>query len=150
MFYIAWFISAWIAWLKFADKTRWREIFPVCIFAMCLALATDVLMFYYPLWEYVGPPHLIHLADDMAIYPVVTYLFIQWLPDSGTVKGMIMYWLIWSTIALSIELIYVNFGYMQYYLWWSTWHSYAADWLLYWLFYQFHCILRLEKLSSNK
>lgn len=71
MFYFAWFIFAWVVWLIFADKTRWREIFLVCIFAKTLALATDVLMFYYPLWEYVGPPQLVHLADDLGIYPVV-------------------------------------------------------------------------------
>lgn len=72
MFYVVWlFILAWIIWLLLADKSRWRAILPVCIFAKCLALATDVLMFYYPLWEYVGSPLLIHLADDLGIYPVV-------------------------------------------------------------------------------
>lgn len=145
-----WFISAWIVWLLFADKSRWREILPVCIFAKSLALGTDVLMFYYPLWEYGGSPFLIHLADDLGIYPVVTYLFIQWLPDSRTVKNMLRYWLSWTTVAVIIELIYVNSGYIRYHLWWNTWYSYVADWLLYWLFYQFHKILKLEKLSSNE
>ncbi|MDR3590417.1 MAG: hypothetical protein P4N41_12260 [Negativicutes bacterium] len=149
MFYVAWFIFAWIVWLRFADKTRWREILPVCIFAKALALGTDVLMFYYPLWEYLGPPYLIHLADDLAIYPVVTYLFIQWQPGSRTVKDRLSYWMIWTTVAIAVELIYVHFGYMRYHLWWSTWHSYAADWFLYWLFFKFHRILRLEKLSAK-
>lgn len=147
MFYITWFTFAWIMWLALADKKRWREILPVCIFAKTLALATDVLMFYYPLWEYKGPPALIHLADDLGIYPVVTYLFIQCLLDRRTVMAMMRYWLIWTTIAVTIELIYVHFGYMRYHLWWNTWHSYAADWFLYWLFYKFHQILHLEKLS---
>lgn len=148
MFYLAWFVFAWMVWLIFADKSRWREILPVCIFAKALALATDVLMFYYPLWEYIGPPLLIHLADDLAIYPVVTYLFIQWLPKSRSGKRMLGYWLFWTTVAVVIELIYKHFGYICYHLWWSTWHSYAADWLLYWLFYKFHAVLRLERLAK--
>lgn len=150
MFYILWFFLAWTTWLFLAETSRWREILPVCIFAKCLALATDVLMFYYPLWEYVGLPYLIHLADDLGIYPVVTYLFIQLLPKKKTLKNMLIYWLIWTTIAIEIELIYVNSGHMLYHQWWNSWLSYTADWLLYWLFYQFHKILKLERLSSNK
>jgi hypothetical protein len=149
-FYIEWFILAWAVWLLFADKTRWREILSVCIFAKCLALATDVLVFYYPLWEYVGSPLLIHLADDLGIYPVVTYLFIQWLPGSRTVNNMLRYWLEWTTIAVAIELVYVSSGHMRYHRWWTIWHSYVADWFLYWLFYKYHAVLKLERLSSNK
>lgn len=147
MFYISWFVFAWIIWLILAKKSRWREILPVCIFAKALALATDVFVFYYPLWEYIGSPALIHLADDLGIYPVVTYLFIQWLPRSRTVKSMLGYWLIWTTVAVTIELLFVHLGYMRYPLWWNTCHSYAADWFLYWLFYKFHQLLRLERLS---
>ncbi len=148
MFYTTWFVVAWAAWLALADKSRWREILPVCIFAKTLALATDVLMFYYPLWEYAGPPALIHLADDLAIYPVVVYLFIQRLPKRQTARDMLAYWLFWTTLALAIELIFIHTGHMRYHLWWSTWHSYAADWFLYWVFYKFHRILRLERLSA--
>lgn len=148
MFYVAWFIIAWIVWLAFADKSRWREILPVCIFAKALALATDVLVFHYPLWEYIGPPALIHLADDLAIYPVVTYLFIQRLPKERRTGRMLKYWLCWTTLAIIIELIYVHTGHMRYHLWWNTWHSYAADWFLYWVFYKFHQVLRLERLSA--
>ena len=149
MFYIVWFSFAWLVWLRFADKARWREILPVCIFAKALALATDVLIFYYPLWEYVGPPHLIHLADDLGIYPVVTYLFIQFLPDNRSVRGMVGYWLIWTTIAIVIEIIYICCGYIRFHLWWNIWYSYAADWFLYWLFYEFHRVFRLKRLSAH-
>ena len=141
---------AWIIWLIFADRSRWREIVPVCIFAKALALATDVLMFYYPLWEYIGPPYMVHLADDLGIYLVVVYLFIQWLPKRRTARYMLPYWLAWTTAAVIIEFIYLHFGYMRYHQWWTTWYSYAADWFLYWLFYQFHKILWLEKLSPKK
>lgn len=149
MFYIAWFTLSCVVWLKYADKNRWREILPVCIFAEALALATDVLVFYYPLWEYIGPPHLVHLADDLGIYPVVTYLFIQWLPHSRTTRNMVGYWLVWTTITGAVEMIYVGSGHMVYHLWWSTWHSYAADWILYWLFYEFHRVFHLKRLSNT-
>lgn len=147
MFYLAWFIFAWGVWFIFADKTRWREIFLVCIFAKVLALATDVLMFYYPLWEYIGSPLLVHLADDLGIYPVVTYLFIQLIPSNRSTKIMLKYWFIWTTIAIAIEIVYVQCGYLRYHQWWSMLHSYSTDWLLYWLFYKFHAIFRLERLS---
>ncbi|BBB92323.1 MAG TPA: CBO0543 family protein [Methylomusa anaerophila] len=150
MFYIIWFILSWIVWLRFADRARWREMLPVVFFAKTLALATDLFVVHYPLWEYVGPLLFIHLADDLGIYPVVIYLFIQWLPDSHTIKPMLKYWLVWTTIAVIIELIYVISGHMRYHLWWNTWHSYAADWFLYWLFYQYHRILKLERLSANR
>jgi hypothetical protein len=149
MFYVFWFILAWGIWLLYANKSRWCEMIPVCIFAICLALATDVLMIYYPLWEYTGSPLLYHLADDLGIYPVVTYLFIQFIPSGRTVKTMLTYWLICTSFAVSIELTYAYFGYIRYHQWWNTWHSYVADWFLYWLFYQYHKILKLDRLSSK-
>jgi hypothetical protein len=147
MFYVIWFLLAWIIWLLFADKSRWREMLPVCIFAKTLALATDVLVVHYPLWEYIGSPLLIHLADDLGIYPVVTYLFIQWLPASRRIEPMLGYWLVWTTVAIAIELIYVSSEHMRYHQWWNMWYSYVADWFLYWLFYQFRRLLKLERLS---
>lgn len=149
MFYIVSFALSWMVWLVLADRSRWREIFPVCVFANVLSLNTDLLVIYYPLWEYIGHPLLIHLADDLGIYPVVTYLFIQYLPGERTGGNMLKYWLIWTTIAVSIELIFVRTGHIRYPLWWDTWHSYAADWVLYWLFYKFHAVFRLEKLSAE-
>lgn len=147
MFYIVWFILVWLIWNSYADKKRWRELLPVCIFAAFLGIGTDELMHYYPLWEYVGSPLLIHLADDFGIYAVVTYLFIQWLPKQCIIQKMLLYWVKWTTVAIIIELIYVHFGYLLYHQWWMIWHSYAADWFLYWIFYKFHKILKLDKLS---
>lgn len=149
-FYIGWFILAWTIWLLLADKSRWREILPVCIFASFLGQATDSIMSHYPLWEYIGFPLLANLADDLGIYPVVVYLFIQWLPNKPSLKNMVKYWLVWTTVSIAIELIYKYYGYITYHQFWNTWYSYAADWFLYWLFYSFHKILKLEKLSSNK
>lgn len=121
---------------------------PVCVFAVCLAIATDELMHHYPLWEYLGSPFLYHLADDLAIYPVVVYLFIQGMPSKRTIRNMLYHWLVWTTLSITIELVYVHTGHMRYHQWWNTWHSYAADWILYWIFYYFHKVLQLEKLSA--
>jgi hypothetical protein len=150
MFYLAWFFFSWTIWLLFADKDRWRELLPVCIFAVCLGIATDELMYHYLLWEYLGSPFLHHLADDLAIYPVVTYLFIQGIPRNRTVFTMARYWLVWTTIAIAIELVYLTSVNMRYHQWWNTWYSYAADWFLYWLFYKYHTVLKLEKLSPKR
>ncbi len=149
MFYLYWLLFAWTVWLMFADKRRWRELLPVCVLAAFLGIATDEMMHHYPLWEYIGPPSLVHLADDFAIYPVVIYLFIQWLPRKPTKRSMLAYWFVWTGLAVAIELIYVHSGHMRYHQWWNTWHSYASDWLLYWLFYRYHRLLKLEKLSAK-
>jgi hypothetical protein len=149
MFYWYWFLFAWLVWIIFADKRRWRELLPVCIFASFLGIGTDEMMHHYPLWEYIGSPYLIHLADDIAIYPVVIYLFIQWLPRKRTARSLLAYWFVWTGLAVTIELIYVYSGHMRYHQWWTTWHSYAADWFLYWLFYRYHRLLKLERLLGK-
>lgn len=43
LFYILVFTLSWIVWLVFADKDRWREILPVCIFAKCLVIILAIL-----------------------------------------------------------------------------------------------------------
>ena len=35
------FIMEWVIWLALADKTRWKEILPVCIFAGYISLIAD-------------------------------------------------------------------------------------------------------------
>lgn len=141
VFYLCWFIAAWTAWLLLADKRRWREMAPVCTLASLLGILTDNLMDHYPLWQYAEPELFSHLADDFAIYIVVTYLFIQWLPARRTPGRMLRYWFLWTAAAITIETIYWRTGHIVYHQWWNMLCSYTADWILFWVFYSYHKLL---------
>lgn len=151
MFFMISFILSWIAWIFLADKSRWRELFPVCLLASFLGLTTDTLMNYYQLWGYSGSEHplLGTFADDLGIYIVVTYLFIQWLPQQRTPRNMLAYWLIWTVFAILIEHFYLVTGHTYYRQWWNPWYSYLADWFLFWLFYKFHKTFQFSRLSKK-
>jgi hypothetical protein len=150
-FFYARFVIAWACWLLFADKSRWKELFPVCTFASFLGLITDQIVdWYIPYWEYYGsePKIIRNLLDDFDVYIVVTYLFIQWLPKKQSFFSMFSYWFTWTALAIAIEHVHVMTGHMAHYHGWTFWHSYISDWLLFWIFYQYHKILKLEKLSK--
>jgi hypothetical protein len=146
MFSLAVFIISWAAWLIFADKRRWRELTPVSLFAALLGAQTDIIMHYYRLWEY-DPALVVEILDDTGIYIVVTYLFIQWLPKNRSPRVMFGYWFVWTALAITVEFIFLATGHIHYHRWWNIGWSYLADWLLFGIFYLYHKVLRLEKLS---
>jgi hypothetical protein len=145
------FLISWTCWLFFSDKARWKEMVPVCAFALCLSLISDQIVDWYVIyWEYYGnePKIIRKLLDDFDVYIIVTYLFIQWLPEKRSFFKMFSYWFAWTALAISIEYIHVKTGHMAHYNGWTFWHSYISDWILFWLFYQYHKILQLEKLAK--
>lgn len=148
MFFYIRFILVWTTWLIFADKRRWRELFPVAFFAGYLGLMADVVMNYYKLWEYRNGNILFaDISDNIGIYLVATYLFIQWLPHHKTAWNMLLYWFIWTSFTIGIEWLHIRTGYMVHREWWNLGYSYLADWFLFWLFYQFHKVFRLKELN---
>ena len=58
------------------------------------------------------------------------------------------HWFAWTALAISIEYIHVKTGHRAHYNVLTFWHSYISDWILFWLFYQYHKILQLEKLAK--
>lgn len=152
MFFIIWFLLSWSIWLIFADKKRWREIIPVCIFADFLGSLADIIVEYYKYWEYLGNvfhPLILDISDELGIYPVVTYLFIQWFPKTQSFWRIFFYWFAWTGLAIIIEYIHLITGHMEHSSGWTLWHSYVADWILFFLFYQFHKMFDLRKLSTT-
>lgn len=143
---------AWLIWIILADKKRWRELFIVSILAGFLGAISDHLFVCnYPLWSYIGQPKMLkNTFDDIGIYIVVPYLFIQWLPKEKTLKKLVPYFFLWTLLAISIELIHIKLGRMQHHHCWTIWHSYIADWVLFCLFYNFHRIFKLARLSEDK
>lgn len=149
MFWLISFTISWGLWLMFADKKRWRELFPVSFIAMAYALTTDVIMHYYPLWVYDDQKTVIpELVNAFGIYPVVTYLFIQWLPQKKTFLRMLWYWFIWTGSMIAVELAHIKTGHMKYPLWWNIYHSYIANLFILWTFYKLYELFQFEKLSS--
>ncbi|HWR06150.1 CBO0543 family protein [Sporomusa sp.] len=147
-FYYIRFVLFWILWLIFADKSRWRELFAVGIFAGFLDGFADIFSFHYPLWKYHPPDSVVpNLFDNMGVYIVVSYLFIQWLPKNPSVVRMLMYWFLWTAFAIAIEWVHVHMGYMTYDSGWRMEYSYIADWIIYWMLYKFHKVFELRKLS---
>ncbi|MBP1935075.1 CBO0543 family protein [Ammoniphilus resinae] len=136
------FILSWLAFLVLGDKRRVPELFPTAMFSAYLGLLTDLVMKEYELWSYHDQPlseSVIPLFLDFGIYPVVAYLFIQFLPQTWTKRlGWIFFW---SLGAILLEYAYLKFELMQHHRWWSLWISYISDWVIYVLLilqYQFY------------
>lgn len=120
------------------------------MFASFLGVLADVLIEYYPRWEYIEDnmhPLFLELGDEFEIFPVTTYLFIQWVPVYKTLKNMFLYFFAWTGVAISIEYIHLITDHMEYLNGWTMWHSYISDWILFWLFYMYHKVLDLRRLS---
>jgi hypothetical protein len=144
-------LVSWTCWLFFADKARWREIIPVSIFASFLGLISDHFMtFHTTYWEYYGnhPKIIMVLLDDFEVYFVVTYLFIQWLPQNQSLSNMFTYIFTWTLFAIAIEYFHIFTGHMALHYGWTLWRSYVADWILFWIFYEYYKVFHFEKLSK--
>lgn len=148
MFFVIRFAIEWTIWLLFADKKRWRELFPVAFFASLLGCLTDDLMHHYRLWEYDGQL-LSDFTNNFGCYVVVTYLFIQWLPKGEKFWNLFLYWFIWTGFAISYEWLHIITNHMVYHQWWGIHLSYIADWILFFIFYQYHKIFNFKKLSGD-
>jgi hypothetical protein len=160
MFFVYRLIIFWLIWFLFADKKRWRELFSVAIFAALLGqLSDNAFMDFYKLWDYQEPHGSMgkklekffeHVLNDVSVYVVVVYLFIQWLPKKQSFWNLFKYWFIWTAIAFVVEWIHIKTGHMSYYHWWDIGYSYLSDWVLFSLFYMFHKVFRLKLLSEGQ
>lgn len=149
MFWIISFILSWLVWLMFANKNRWKEIMPVCIFASWLSFILESWMHYvYTLWSYTELPILSLLGNGFGVYIVVPYFFIQLLPHKPALKTMLVYFFLWSNFAIIFEFFHWYLLKIEYHLWWNIGYSYLADWLLFWIFYKFYVGTDLEKKSK--
>lgn len=141
-FSIILFISSWLSFFIFADKKKFITLAPTCLLAMYLACTSDMMTNVYPLWEYPASDKLHqffrHLLHDTGVYPIVTYLFLQTLPRRKARLTVIRHIFYWSILAFIIEWIATRTGSMKYHLWWNRGCSFAADWILFFLFYEHH------------
>lgn len=120
MFWIVGFILAWLVWLIFANKKRWKEILPVAIFASWISFIVEAWMHYvYNLWTYSGSVILPLYGNAFGIYIVVPYFFIQLLPNVRSIKKMLVYFFLWTGFAIIFEFFHWYFLQIEYHNWWN-------------------------------
>lgn len=136
------FILSWLCFIFFADKKKFFAFSPTCYIAIILGLITDILINHYPLWTYpadtVFQKCIRHYLDDLGVYFVVTYLFLQTLPKRKTLMTIAIHIFLWTIPSISLEIIALSTNSMEHGLWWSLYLSYGADWVLFALFYLHH------------
>lgn len=150
MFFIIQFIIVWIVWIIFADKKRWREFLPIGFFAAATGSMVDTVATHYGWWKYHG--HLIYftrILDNLGIYIVTPYLFLQYLPKRKTFWRILVHWFLWSTGAIGIEWLHIKTGHMVHGHSWSMTISYLTDYILFALFYGYYKLFRFERLSEE-
>lgn len=140
LFWFGRFTVELIIWLLLADRSRWKEILPVCLVASYVSFIVDQICELFDLWQYIPLHPLANLVNGFGVYIVVTYLFIQWLPKQYTWYTMAAYFFVWTAVAISIEWFHIYTGHMMYGDWWNMGFSYASDWLLFWIFYKFYIL----------
>ena len=147
LFWYLRFFLEWIIWIIFADKKRWRELFPIGFMAGLYGSTTDIITSHYALWKYDDDLSSIpRLINTWGMYIIIVYLFIQYLPSKRSFGRMFAYWFFWTSIAIIIEKIHLITGHMTHHLWWNIYYSYIADWILFSLFYLYYKIFQFEKM----
>ncbi|WP_134703563.1 CBO0543 family protein [Ammoniphilus sp. YIM 78166] len=143
LFSITTFTLAWLAYIRFADKTKFHKLYPTVLLAMYLASSVDLFgSHHYKLWDYreedkEGIEYLHHLLQQLGIYPVVTYLFLQYIPCEEINWRLLRYIFYWTLLSLTVEWLAIITGNMYYSKWWTLGYSYLADWILFLIFF-FH------------
>jgi hypothetical protein len=119
---------SWIIFILYADKRRLFLFLPTCYLAMILGFLTDLLMEIYPLWEYPvsakWQSFFVDFLDELGVYFVVTYLFLQTLPKQSTFPTISMHIFLWTIPAVTLELIALRIGAMKHHMWWNIYISY--------------------------
>lgn len=138
---LATFIISWLFFLFFSTKNKFPLYILTCYTGIIYALATDLLVFVYPLWWYPGSKweiFLNQLFNAFGIYFVVIYFFIQTLPKDQTVLSMTRHIFIWTLFSILLELFFLYIGFIEHNLWWNSGFSYITDWILFIIFYIHH------------
>ncbi|MGB8954126.1 MAG: cupin domain-containing protein [Tumebacillaceae bacterium] len=149
------FLLSWTAFFLFADRSRWHQFLPACMLAMLMSIISDVVVTDYPLWLYHDPTELfprlaIHLFDDLGIYPVVTYLFLQYFPSQATLRNRLLYFGVWTTGVILLEYLFCRMGWMIHKMWWTLFCSYLADWVIFYILLRFSKTHRFVLLPSGR
>ncbi|MCG8539737.1 MAG: hypothetical protein MJA82_07320 [Clostridia bacterium] len=141
-FSIILFSVSWLVFIIFSNKRKFFIFSPTCYAAIILGLATDLLIYNYPLWSYPAKTSFQNLIrvylDDLGVYFVVTYLFLQTLPKRQTIITVGFHIFLWTIPSIALEGIALFTEAMKHGLWWSIYYSYLSNWILFASFYLHH------------
>ncbi|UOF88952.1 cupin domain-containing protein [Fodinisporobacter ferrooxydans] len=152
MFFIFIFLISWASFLLFSNKKRIHELYQSSLIGMMMSLTSDAVTSFHPFWFYNDPEtHLskfvIQMLDDFGVYPVISYLYIQYMPNS--VRKWLKYTWCWTLAGITIEYMMVNRGYITHQLGWSLSLSYISDWIIFGLLTLHHqWIIRSRKFPN--
>lgn len=152
MYFLAVFILAWLIFWTLADRKRIVELYPVALLGMVMSLTSDVLTGSIPLWSYHDAhwhlhPLLISFLDDLGIYPVISFLYAQFLPHKP--GKWLLYTFCWIAGGIMLEFLMVREHIMKHHLFWSLIHSYGCDWIIFTVL-TLHCLLLEKQRRRNK
>lgn len=106
-FSITLFLISWSCFIIFSDKRRLHYFYPTCLLAIYMSCAVDFFATeHYILWDYPQgtkvQTNFYHLLQQLGVYPVVTYLYLQTLPKNNHRKWRVVRHIFyWSILALS-------------------------------------------------
>ncbi|WP_059103429.1 CBO0543 family protein [Shouchella shacheensis] len=147
------FMISWTAFLFVAAKEKFPLYVLTGYVGIIFALITDLLMFVYPLWDYPGTKaetFSIQLMNAFGVYFIVIYFFLQSLPKRRTIRSVALHIFCWTLFAITLELFYLYIGFIEHGLWWNLGFSYAADWMLFLVFYFHHKWASVHSLLYGK
>jgi hypothetical protein len=151
MYFIGLFIVSWLWFYLQADKSRIRELFGAALFASFLGSLTDLLMVEFKMWSYSGLPQpgfTIPILLVFSIYPVVSYLFVQNLPDMW--KRIWQRTLVWSLYAVIFEWFTLRTRHIHHLSWWNLGYSFVADIIIFLTIAAFYRYYRPAYAGSDK
>ncbi|PWK13801.1 CBO0543 family protein [Tumebacillus permanentifrigoris] len=142
------FLISWLAFLLFADWKKWRMYAPVSLLAMVMSLLSDQFVQSIPLWTYQDtygmlPATVVRFMDDIGVYPVTAYLFVQYVPRHRPASRF-LYFLAWTSGVILLEKTFCIQGWMAHKSWWNLWCSYLCDWLIFYALYRFMLLLQRD------
>ncbi|ARU61336.1 hypothetical protein CBW65_10245 [Tumebacillus avium] len=152
MSFLVLFALSWAVFYLFVDFQRLRELYPCALVASLLGIITDLVMLKFQLWGYHTPlvPALyIPLVLDSSIYPVTAVLFTQYLPLRRNRLVKFGYIVAWSLPSVLLEWTFLLRDEMQHYRWWTLWHSFFADLIIFFILYGIHLLVRPYFRSSR-
>lgn len=114
-------VAGWI----WGDRKKLDECYPTILYMVILSLLHNLLTIHHPLWFFqsiILPHHtLINLVITFIQFPALVLIFFTHLPSTNFRR--FLYFLLWTAIFTSIELISLPLDLIVYKNGWSLWWS---------------------------
>lgn len=122
------FISiAILAFWGFADKDRFRAMFPICISAVFLRFLDHyILIDWFKLWVMHGQGWRtiwVPMFANLTIWPIAAYLYIQYLPKDKSFFRLFLHTIPYVVVMASYLRTLMYFQVFDMQKGWTIWHT---------------------------